>query len=287
VRSADLVEYHRLVDRSPDEFIRLWDPTTNRILLTERVDPPELPLTLTSGASLGIGISGLDPAKESFLRSALDQIVPAGALSILSRSKTTIAFASAIGETSPTARALFGDLGLAELTCPDLGRYWPFLREAMIPLVPETIVSPEALLSIVVHELMHALDWALGEPGKRWSDSTEWKDLFAAAELFPNERSMQDPGELFAECAAIYLLGRHVDVQPLRDQVTTRTDLLRACPAIYQRLEQLFAGEIPALDRSGCRLPEATPRRVVEQALANAPEHQHSAWSRILEVIGR
>ena len=297
VRSEELVEYHRLVERAPEQLVAALDPSSGRIVLTERIDPPELPIETKAGASHGIAISGLSGAQEPYLRSALDAIVPSAALSILSRSGTKLSFATEIGEVSPTALARFGEgCAIADLACPELGRYWAFLDEAMIPLAPETTLTMETLLSVVVHELAHALDWALGEPGKRWSDSEEWKALFAATEVFPTERGAQDPAELFAECAAIFLLGRHVDAQPLADVVTTRTDLLRNDEAIYRRLEALFTSEVGARDLDGCRMPEETKRIEVERALARAaaqdaeaPSFASSfhvaAWNHILSIV--
>jgi hypothetical protein len=297
VRSEELIEYHRLVERSPEELVAALDPRSGRIVLAERIEPPELPITTKAGASDGIEIAGLTSAQQSYLRSALDAIVPAEMLSILSRSGTKLSFVERLGDVSPTASARFGEgCAIADLACPELGRYWAFLDEALIPLAPETTLSTDALLSVVVHELAHALDWALGAPGEKWSDSAEWKALFAATEVFPTERSAQNPAELFAECAAIYLLGRHVETQPLSDAITTRTEVLRTNGAIYRRIEQLFTTEVAARDREGCRIPEETKRSEIERALARAraeelerPSFASSfhvaAWSHILSVV--
>ena len=100
--------------------------------------------------------------------------------------------------------------------------------------------------TLATHELMHAIDWAMGTEGRQFSDGREWRELFEATQrqpdarrAFPTDRSRVDPNEFFAECQGHSVGILFHQAPPLRER-----------GLMPDRSPSWANGDLPALDHT-------------------------------------
>jgi hypothetical protein len=267
-----LSDYLRL-GRGPDRFEAYFDWKRGRLTLSESVDPP---IFRTSDENQRLARQlcepmfppGLDPEQREAVLSVFASHVPPEVLALVARNGTVIE----IFDGLDAPRCYLGKLGPAShwihsfaeslSSSPPAGKF-DALVGCILLRAAVGGVQPSAQTR-AVHELMHALDLALGRDGRMFSEGPEWLMFYRDALMrsggqfdrryFPTQRSMADPSEFFAECATIFL-GRHVEATgtlprkgnmaaPTVVDLVTREDLRRGNPEVHARLTRLFSDDV-------------------------------------------
>jgi hypothetical protein len=243
--------------RGPAGFDAFCDPGTGQVSLREKVIP--LPSSVQAPAP-----DRTRPVLESFVASQLNAPEMTDAVGMMAR------------VLPPDAVRLLQLSGLkmdltreVEPRNREERRFGPYLSGRPLPSSPDSPLGsfsfvarsinvnldkthlPAVRYGTFLHEVAHALDWALGGV-EAWSTTDpEWLAAFEASKpdldagtpsAFPTWHSSLSPEEFFAECSAIFLAGQVEQ----HGQVTTRADLQRINPRAYALMEKVFADLIPA-----------------------------------------
>lgn len=270
-------------DRQVSDYLRLsrgaWrmegviDPKTGVVQLGERPSEP-LPEGTASRERLEQLfpdlLGGPDSRQWDVILQAWEKHLPQSTCELLLRTGMRLEMIdegwvpSLLRETlGAAAQEIYSDLrpeGAGAFYVPSMG--FAFLSPSA--------ATPAFLATRATHEVMHAVDWAMGEDGRPFSEGEEWRRIFdetrvnpRAERMFPTLLSQKNPSELFAESATVFL-GLHVTHQ---GDVVTRQDLQENHPRLHALLEELFTRRIrQALIRQTYQPPEQLSTAFMSEA---------------------
>lgn len=263
-------------------FEAFIDRATSRVVLRERTSRPPRGVADKIAPDAAAPIiqkmisESTDPVAGRQIVKGLAHAVPLDALELVARAGTTIRVMgsrSEVGTPSQKQRAMYGDAwcGIEQLCRRDDADGF-FDSTADCIEIGRTNFEPSFgwRKSCAAHELMHALDKALGHDGRLLSETKEWCALFdvtkqetragAGSHFFPTRYAATNPAEFFAECATIFLTTKVISHESF-DEVTTREVLRRANPDVYRFIKMVFEQRVPAAlaapDRSPTKMERA------------------------------
>ena len=272
-------EMQRLM-KGPERLDSFLDFRRGRVLLAERVSPsqsfPSLQLPSDLTLSRAQQIAQGDVQIATFIAKTL----PESTVELLDRLQIRIEVGQSGTTVLPKHRERYGPAAewVWKTQAPHPGALACYIYLAGLVRSRFPSDAPPSLVqSIILHELMHAVDWALGEPGQQFSSGPEWRQLFEAAHAkastgptslpFPTCYSRTDPSEFFADCAATFFRTQ-VDQT---GNVAVPEDLQRHLPEVEAMLDRLFSKSIPDL------LQEGAPQKPTDILRTMAEEYQRYA----------
>ncbi|HZH02714.1 MAG TPA: hypothetical protein VEY30_02950, partial [Myxococcaceae bacterium] len=262
------------------------DLRRGRVLLAERSDPPGRksppglqPVRLHRARRIARG----DPGLSAFLAECL----PEATADLLDRLGIQIER----GEPTQVPQRYRDRYGPAaewvfKANPPVAGSWANYLwSSGLVQIKPLPDAPPSLVHTIALHELMHAVDWALGTGGRQYSSTPEWRSLFEATRAreghggtclpFPTAYSQTDSSEFFADCAATFL-SSHVDSS---GNVAVREDLRRHLPDVEAALDRLFSETIPdAVARQILQKPDDAFHAATERARGEGEVPTGHGW---------
>lgn len=270
-RSEPMAAHGRIAERVGTTMDAFVDRGTSEVILREANTP--LPESVASrrrpehsrAVLKDVSFETPNDATRSEVIAIYADCVPSEALDILTRGDLSFYV--------PADRKAFLRVSSAkdlELVGPGLAKRFRKreLAGEFAPLTAEVALSPGRPVAAMfrtaaIHELMHALDLALGSDGEAFSESGEWLELYEETLKecrskngtlgFPNAYSRTDPKEFFAECLTMFLVG-NVNGYGAQEVVTTREDLRRVNPRAYALAEKFFREVVPEARRVGKRI---------------------------------
>lgn len=268
VRRSDAYAAYKRLETSASRMEAFLDPAEGRVLLRERVMPAPPELTSRVDARAGFEIlsrmmqgSASAAVKRSFA-AALAAAVPLRALQLLERTGLRYWITEGMAEVSHASPTFVTRYGPAAAAYEEhggavhQGQFDSSVNE--IHASSQGHGLPRARVSVLLHETMHALDFALGNDGRGLSASAPWDDIFIRTRndhalkrkdglAFPSDRAQADAAEFFAESGAMFLSAHLVSYRSA-DEARTRADLAENNAPAFAFMERLFTTALDELD---------------------------------------